>query len=241
MARCGSRGIIHWAGRAWDKVAPPQTAAEHLSQRIQALQTELDRTHQQIQTERENLRLLDLEVRALWSAHYMDELHSRRDEALQEQEATLAKLHTRAAELQDTLTATRGYLERVKQGDYGDPRGHIEHLRTPMPRQPRLNRIVEFWAALSTGLLFFLFALSIVVLPVTGWCGRRLSSGCSSSLRPRCAVVCRICCSMDTDSGGANGVLVLVVEFFWLVLLGILLALARLVLEENIRELRERG
>jgi hypothetical protein len=171
----------------------------------------------------------------------MDELHSRRDDDLREQEVTLAELHNRAATLNDTLSAARGYLERVRQGDYGDPRRHIEHLRTPMPRQPRLNRVFEFWAALSTGLLFVLFALSIVLLP-GNWLIRAgivvgLFIFIEATLRGRLP---DLLLNLTLILASVT-VLVLVVEFLWLVLLIVLLALARLILDENLRELRERG
>ena len=45
-------------------------------------------------------------------------------------------------------------LARVEAGDLGDPRGHLRHPHRPVPAADvQYGRIVEFWSALSVGLL----------------------------------------------------------------------------------------
>jgi hypothetical protein len=114
------------------------------------------------------------------------------------------------------------------------------HIRQPETPQLEINQAMEFWAALSSGLLFLMFALSFVITP-GNWILRSIVIIAffiiiESALRGKIA---RLLLNV-TVLLAIMSLSVLVVEFLPLVVLIILLALARLLIVENLREFRGR-
>ena len=69
-------------------------------------------------------------------------------------EEELAGLRARDAALDDDLEVTTSALGRAEAGDLGDPRAHLRQDHRPQPPESqRYGRIVEFWSAISAGLL----------------------------------------------------------------------------------------
>jgi hypothetical protein len=227
---------LGWSGL--HKVSPPRLAISQLEQHIPHMEAQLQQLRDEISSKRDALRLLDLEARALLTAEYMDKLYDERSEQLQEQEKALNALYDQAADLEDTLLAARGYLEDMRQGNFGDPRTHLTHLRSPLPPQPGFNRFVEFWAALSSGLLVLMLALSLIITP-GNWMLHTfviiaaffLIEALLRQQLARLLLNVTLLLAILTSA-------VLIVEFLPLVVVALLLALARLLLVENWREVR---
>ena len=76
---------------------------------------------------------LELEVRALGVSQSYAALHESRASDLARAEAELVASRTREAALLDEISASRRELERVRAGDFGDPRAHIKHDHHPVP------------------------------------------------------------------------------------------------------------
>ena len=225
---------LGWSGL--NKVAPPRLAKAQIWQHVTRLQADLAEAKRQIEKKRETVRLLELEVRALLVTDYLDELHDQRRKHLQVEEKDLNALYEQAADLQDTIQATKHYLSRVERGDFGDPRGHLNHIHKPQPTMPQINQAMEFWAALSSGLLFLTLAISFLVMPGNWLLLVPIVIGSfaliESALRGQIArLLLNVTLFLATISAG-----VLLVQFFALAIVLAMLALARLLIVENWRE-----
>jgi hypothetical protein len=88
---------------------------------------------------------------------------------LRADEARLATLRARSAELRAAMVGTEGYLARYDEGYRGDPRAHLAHAAHPEPPTVTRRRVfAETWAALSVGVLVLALALILWfhILPV---------------------------------------------------------------------------
>ena len=69
-------------------------------------------------------------------------------------ELGLRQRRSEVARLRDTIGALELELERVERGDLGSPTAHLHHAMHPMPPDAtRYGRLVEFWSAISIGIL----------------------------------------------------------------------------------------
>jgi hypothetical protein len=81
---------------------------------------------------------------------------------LQVAEDELARLRALAATLSDEEEAARAALAKSTKGDLGPPRAHLRHGHRPQPpEEQRYGRIVEFWSAISAGVLLIVLVGSL--------------------------------------------------------------------------------
>jgi hypothetical protein len=227
---------LGWSGL--HKVSPPNIARHQLRQHVAQLEKQQQELQEAIVQKRETVRLKDLEVRALLATDYLDGLTNIHRKILDKQALELNQMYEQAADLADTLLASRHYLHELEQGNWGDIRGHLVHVRIPEPPQPTFNQAMEFWAALSSGLLFLTLALSFVITP-GNWILRVLGILTffiiiESTLRGQLpSLLLNVTLFLAVVSLG-----VLIIKFLPLVVLVNLVALARLLIVENWREFR---
>ncbi len=83
-------------------------------------------------------------------SHQLAECEDRLTEARE----TVGRLRNSLSETELLARNIATRVERLKQGDRGDPRGHLRRPDVPQqPNQLRLHRIAETWSAISAGLL----------------------------------------------------------------------------------------
>ena len=229
---------LGWSGL--HKVSPPHRAQQKLEEYIGQLEIQQQQLHQDIVEKREAVRRKELEVRALMSTDYLDEITAAQRKQLTRDADELNDLYEQDANLDDTLLAARRYLQALEQGNWGNPRGHLTHPKHPEQPLPELNQALEFWAALSSGLLFLMLALSFVITP-GNWILRVLAIigffiVIESALRGNLArILLNVTLFLATIS-----LIVLFIKFLPLVVVVSLLALARLLIVENWYEFRGR-
>ncbi|GAB1422529.1 hypothetical protein MASR2M15_27630 [Anaerolineales bacterium] len=157
---------LGWAGLL--KVEPPQSSIAVLREKIALLQHELMQVDTGIKQLRDDIRMDELEVKALNASAHLIELYKRKDTELALNEVKLNDLYKRKNELIVTINASNRYLADLESGKKTDPKSHIRHHHHPEPPVQAPSRLLEFWAALSSGLL--LFALAIFLLfNTTNW------------------------------------------------------------------------
>jgi hypothetical protein len=91
--------------------------------------------------------------------------------ALEVSEHELAALRARDATLGDDIEAATLELARVTAGDPGDPRAHLRHDHRPQPPEEQsYGRLVEFWSAISAGVLVIVLVVTLYSawLPIWG-------------------------------------------------------------------------
>jgi hypothetical protein len=151
---------LGWAGL--DKVPPPGQVAPQLLERLDTLNMERAAVQQQLEEQREKLRLLNLEVRSLRETEYLDHIYQVRAKNLEADQAELQALYDRYISLTETWKATQSYLEKVEHGNWGHPQAHLKRKPRPEPPVGKQARITELWAALSSGLLLLVFTVLLV-------------------------------------------------------------------------------
>jgi len=152
-----------------DKVAPPSRQPAELRRRIDDRQVRLSELDTDIERRSANLPGLDLETRSLAADGAMATLHKARASELATEVAELEAQRRERAAVSDALVALRRQLSRIEAGDLGDPRAHLQHPHSPVPPEDvQYGRVVEFWSALSVGLLL-LAIVALVALDLAPW------------------------------------------------------------------------
>jgi hypothetical protein len=154
---------LGWAGL--DKVPTFQKIPEMLEENIAKLVQELKSLEAEIVENREKLRLMYLEVTALGSTEYLEELHKNQLKRLEEAQKELQALNARSVEISESIKAEQTSLEAIRKGNLGKPQAHIRHKRLPMIPIAEASKGLEFWSAISGGLLIAVFVLSLIITP----------------------------------------------------------------------------
>ncbi len=226
---------LGWAGL--DKVTPPGNAPTRLQEKITNLIHQREAIDAELIQKRRQLRLLSLEVQALQQTDYLNNLYETQKERLDLAQQELQALYARYTELGDTLLATQSYLKKIKQGDWGDPQAHLHHKHPPQPPLGQQNRIAELWAAVSVGLLLLVFTVLLIFFPTQWFTWLILVGGIfvtiEATLRGWLAnLLLNITITLAILTS-----IILVIDFWWVIVLIGLFALVIPIMRENLREL----
>ena len=226
---------LGWAGL--DKVSPPGKAPQRLKEKITALIQRQEEIARELAQKRTEVRLLALEVQALQQTDYFSKLYKTRQEKLDTAQKELQSLYARHTELTETRIATESYLARLERGDWGDPQTHIKHKHPPEPPVGKQNRLAELWAAVSVGLLLLVFAVLVIFFPAHWFTWVIMVGGIFVSIDailrgwfPNLLLNITIILGIITG-------LILILDFWWIIVLIGLLALVITITRENLREL----
>jgi hypothetical protein len=222
-----------------DKMPPPGRLPGVLRDRIATLETE--RLANRIESDAKAIEVrrfaASIPVR---TALAVEATGPTADElALGVAEGELARLRARDATLGDEIEATEAALARAEAGDLGDPRAHLRQDHRPQPpEEQRYGRLVEFWSAISAGLLVIVLVgiLYLGLLPV--WAALLLAVGgyiaIEAAFRRRLVqLALRVTLFL-----ALIGALVLAIEFLPLLIVGSIAGIALIAIIDNIRELR---
>jgi hypothetical protein len=220
-----------------DQVPPPPReidALEREQERIGERQRELE-----VLIPRETARLQELGVRLesmRGSPHLASESQELQAEAV-ERSAQLTSLRKERFENDAVIEGVRRRLERRRAGEADDPRAHITRAAEPVaPQTLRFNRAAEIWAALSISALLIALAVLILASPSNVWAELVVLVlafiVAESVLRGTFARTV----NMLAVLAALVAIAVLFVEYWDLVLVSLLLALAVFLLYQRFRE-----
>ena len=164
---------LGWAGV--DKLFPPSELLAELRERIGEVNAELAELRRKIESEREHLRDVALDVEALKATDYFSALHDARSKELAARQAEFQNMVARETELSETRLALSDYRARVERNDYGPPAAHLKHPHHPSPPVVQ-RRAIEVWAAVSGALALMTFGYLLVATP-PHWIGWALAVG----------------------------------------------------------------
>ena len=228
---------LGWAGL--DKVAPPDEVLPIIDTQLARVQGRRTTLEARIEEKCRELSGLGVEAEAMLGRAHLRRAHTAHQEKIAMLSRELAQLRAQLAgdlALQEALSLHAG---EVRQGYRGPPRAHIRRAHHPAPEADlRLDRVAEFWAAISIGLLMVgfvalaLFAreylvfglvvmLAAIIFVEAGF--RRQLARLVDSLTVALALV---------------AMLVLLFEFFWEIAVLLVLAAGAYIMIENLRELR---
>jgi hypothetical protein len=154
---------LGWAGL--DKVTPAPLVPAHLRQHIATLSQERETIGQLLAQKREAVRRLALEVQALQATAYGGYLGKNQQKKLDEAQQELQTLYAQYTTLNETCLASQAYLEKIEAGDWGDPQAHLRQAIRPQPPVGRQVRLREWWGAVSAGLLLAALTLLLLFAP----------------------------------------------------------------------------
>lgn len=227
---------VGWAGL--DKVSPAAAALDLVRRQRQQLVDHRTLLRAQVAQNTAELRGLDVQATAIRPQPHLRALYAQiRSEILQRSGAI--------SDLQAEITATEALLESLDRHEAhllagGSPplRIHIDRAHTPAALDPMQSRqVAELWAAISVTVLLvafvLLFAFNPRFLPVWLVAILALFTFIEASVR---GAFTRVVGSFATALAIAAA-LVLLYEFFWWVVGGMILALAFYILRDNLREL----
>ena len=222
-----------------DKSAPPSRLPSVLRDRIAALDADRAATRAEADAKAVDVRRASaaLPVR---SAESEAETAPTKDElALRVAESELASLRAKDASLADALDAARSALAAAEAGEVGDPRAHLRHDHRPQPTaEQEYGRLVEFWSAISAGVLVIALAVMLYRGVVPAWAALLLAVGgyfaIEAAFRRRLVqLVLRL-----TLLFAIVGAIVLAVAYLPLIVVAAVAGVAILAIVDNVRELR---
>jgi hypothetical protein len=222
-----------------DKSAPPHRVPAVLRDRIATLDAERAATRAQADAQAADIRRASAAM-PVRSAETEAETGPTKDElALRVAESELAALRARDAALADDLDAARTALAMVESGDAGDPRAHLRHDHRPQPPEAQqYGRLVEFWSAVSAGILLIVLAVTLYLEVVPIWAALLLTLGgyvaVEAAFRRRLVqLLLRL-----TQLFAIIGAIVLAVAYLPLIIVAAIAGVAILAILDNVRELR---
>lgn len=227
---------LGWAGL--DKVLPARRVLALNRERQLELEGELEQTSCQINEKQEQLVDLGLEAEAMLPLSHLRQLYQKRQLQIGALSGEIRKLQERATELSATLEALDFQQKRLESGELSPARAHLRRPMQPEETaQLRVNRLAEFWAAISIGIVLVafvalvIFAREALLLGVAALVGlavlfEALFRGRLGDLIFRLTVLLSI-----------TAMLVLFYEFFWQVVVVSVLFAGGYMLWENLREI----
>lgn len=229
---------VGWAGL--DKSPPPGHMLSLLEMRRTETQTQLHALEQKIDEAKQGARRLKIAADAVDNQPHLRNVHAEYRRQLSHAEDELATLQREAVILQEVQEALRQHAERVREGYRGSLRGHLDRPRDPMPEAAfRAGRLAEFWAAISIGLMMVAFvglvyfARQYLIFGLASLLG--LYVFIEATFRGR---LTRLVTSV-TLALTVVAALVLLYEFFWVILSVLTLAAGAYLLWQNVRELQQ--
>lgn len=227
---------VGWAGLA--KVVPPPELPAAVAHRLDELDAEAAELETRIAQARRTARRLALDHEALRATAYPTGLHRRKTKELDLADRELRTLQARRNDVLETRQAIVQYRERVRSGRHGDPRAHLRRAHRPEPSAPARRRLLEFWAAISGAAALLAFVGLVVIAPPFWWLWtivvalgfgtvEAAAHGRLSDFLLSVVVILAVVTGM-----------VLLWEFWRVVVLVALVALVAFMVRENLRELR---
>ncbi len=228
---------LGWAGL--DKVAPPDELLPIIETQHGRLEDRRASLQDRIEEKGRELAGLGVEAEAMLGRPHLRRAHAAHQEKIAALSKELAQLRAELAGDLSLQEALRLHAREVRQGYRGPPRAHIRRAHHPAPEADlRLDRVAEFWAAISIGLLMVgfvalaLFARQYLVFGLATMLAALIFV--EASFRRQLA---RLVTSL-TVALASVATLVLLFEFFWELAVLSVLAAGTYIMIENLRELR---
>lgn len=228
---------LGWAGL--DKVPPPDETLAQIETQAAALVARRAELEATIETHSRALTGLGVEAAAMVGRPHLAKAHAAHQARLAEHSRALSQARAELAGSAALAEALQLHAAEVQAGARGPLRAHLRRAHRPTPDSAlRLNRVAEFWAAISIGLMILgfvglvLFAreylifglialLSVIIFVEAGF--RRQLARLVDSLTIALAVV---------------AALVLVAQWFWEITVVAVVVAGAYIMWENLRELR---
>jgi len=228
---------LGWAGL--DKVPPPDQAAERIAQQRQLIAERCAQLEQTIATKSRELTGLDLEAHVMLGHTHLVHLHAAHQEKITALSREINQLRAQLAGDLALAEAIEAHIQQHHDGEFDSPRAHIRHATHPTPAADlRLNRVAEFWAAISIGLVMVgfvalvLFARPYLLFGLVGLLSVIIFVE-ASFRRQLARLVDAVTIALSIVAA-----LILLFQFFWNIVIVAVILAGGYIMWENLHELR---
>ncbi len=231
---------LGWAGM--DCLAPPKDLSGFMKKREAKLRADIRMSKREIEKLQDEVFQLGLDLRVMRNEYHLQRPFKESQKALRNIKKTLS-------EKRESLSVQKALLQSMEkfQADIDDSsgvtmRGHIIHPHRPQVKQPlRFGKLAEFWAAISIGLMMIVVVLMIVFARqflLIGLGGLLLVLvTLEAAFRKRLWALTRnLAIALAFIS-----ILILLYEFFWTIIVILVMLMGMYMIIENLRELFSRS
>ena len=230
---------VGWAGL--DKVPPSDEVLEIVLERHEDLERRCSALQDEIESKSLQLKRLGVEVAAMRDRSHLDAHYKAETRRVGELSKDIDRLRAQLATDGAVSGSLKDYADRLRAGERESPRAHITRAHQPASEtELRMSRVAETWAAASVSLMLIsfvaiaiferehlismlVFSIALFAFVEAGFRGRLVNLVASVNIG--LAVV---------------AALILLYEFFWHMVVAVVLILGLYVLWDNLRELRRR-
>ena len=222
-----------------DKLPPPGLMPIVLRERISALRVEREAGAAAIEVQADSVRRMAVVV-PVRSADVVEATGPTKEElALHVAEEELAAARAADAALGDRIEVSERELARIEAGDPGHPRAHLRHDQRPQPPEVQAyGRLVEFWSAVSAGVLVIVLVVTMYLAIIPIWAAILLAVGgylaLEAAFRRR---LVQFGLRVTLVLAGISAV-ILALNYLPLIIVGAVAGIALLAIIDNVRELR---
>lgn len=227
---------VGWAGL--DKVPPSDVALSRLRQRRAEVASQRDKLRETIAQKSEALLARGVEVEALQSQPHLERLYARTQAEAQALSEEIDQMRAQVVASGALLEAMDEHAARIEAGERAPVRAHLARPHYPATDEElRLGCLAEAWAAISVGLMMvslvalILFAQQYLVVGLAALVA--LVVFIEAGLRRRL----RRFIGSVTIALAVVAALILAYEFFWLIVVLVVLLAGSYLVVENLREL----
>lgn len=227
---------LGWAGL--DKLPAPDEALKRVMERYAAIDAGCAALTEAISRKSRELTGLGIEAAALLGQPHLKQLHAAHQEKIAVLSKELEQMRAQLASELALLEALDLHAARLRAGERGPARAHIHRAHQPASEvELRLGRLAEMWAAISIGLMMvgfvtlLLFAQEFLIF----WLALLLSViiFVEASFRKR---VQNLITSVTIGLAIVSA-LVILFEFFWPIVVIVVLITGVYITWQNLREL----
>jgi hypothetical protein len=228
---------LGWTGL--DKVPPPQEKLALLQARQAEIQSDISNIEQEIEKKSRELHKLGIELASMRGFPHLRDSRDLQEEKINLLSKELDSLLRQLKMDENSLETLNLYSERIKAGERTPVRAHIRRAHLPTSNESiRLNKLAEVWAAVSIGLMMFsflilaIFANDFLIYGIASVIS--LIVFVEASFRGQ---ITRFISSITVGLAVVAG-LIIILEFFWPLVVLVILVSGGYIMLENIRELR---
>jgi hypothetical protein len=155
---------LGWAGL--DKLPPANQALQRIREQHALLSIRQAELIQLIEQKSHELTGLGLEVAAVQNQPHLKETHDSCQKQMKALSTEVDQLRAEFTENRALLEAFQLYAQQLIRGERGPLRAHIRRAYRPIPESElQIGRVMETWAAISTGLMLISLVGMILFAP----------------------------------------------------------------------------
>lgn len=229
---------VSWAGLS--KVSPPSQMLARTEARRQAIAAEQEQLREQVARKQQELVGLSVEIDPMRGLPHLKEIYQEHQKQLDNLSAELKGLRAQLTANDVLLETIERHIPRIKAGEKGGLRSHITHAHQPVTMQElRFGRFLEFFSAVSIGLIMLAYVLLLFVASENVWQGMVILGLVMAFIEAWARHRVYAFVSIITNTLAFAAALVLIYQFWFAILVGFVLVLGVYITWQNISEFRQ--